>query len=378
MQVFRTQYLEGFINTSLENVSLIPFSFKDFETEISLSVENKHFLIGFFRGKNVWINYNGEDLVFEFIHQIVKSGVGLINIFVSSAAHASRIGILLKTYNVTFSVNFDDMDTAMQDPNLNTPDYIFYSTEVNDTMFSVDNFLPIVNKNFLKIKRVIDIADRVGVIKFFLISDIHNTEPSNWVYVTQRLSEFYLKSSGIHLDSYVIRIPKTSICLVSLESIVMSQISNKNFDIPVSLSNQYLTSALLNIFIKALSISDNYRDNILHVKPCEDKHYLEVLIEIILNTKGIGMKQKIKFVDTLSVSNVDEFQSDHDVLVQSSEKNIWILPSLKSFERVDLEHLFNKIISLSENYAIPEIVNLCLKFGGKLISNKQKINKKVL
>lgn len=377
MQVFRTQYLESFANSNIENISLIPFSFKDFETEISLSVENKHFLIGFFRGKNVWISYNGEDLIFEFIQQIVKSGVGFINIFVSSSTYASRIEILLKEYNnVSFSVSFDSMESVMQEPNLNSPDYIFYSPEVNDTVFSVDNFLPIIKKNFLSVKKVIDVSEKVGVTKFFLVSDIHNAEPSSWVYITQRLSEMYLKSVESNLETYVIRIPKSSICLLSLEEIVMSQISDSCFCIPVSLSNQYLTSSLLNIFIKALSISDDYKNNILNVKPCEDKHSLEILIEILLNTKGIRMNKKIKFVNNFTSSPVDEFSADPEILSQSSEKNILILDNFKKPNRMEINNLYNKIEHFMDNYSIPEIVNLCLKFGGRVVQNKQTINKK--
>lgn len=379
MQAFRTQYLESFVNSNIENVSLIPFSFKDFETEINLSVENKHFLIGFFRGKNIWITYNGEDIIFEFIQQIVKSGVGFINIFVSSSAYASRIEILLREYNnVSFSVRFDGMDTAMQEPNLNSPDYIFYSLEVNDTIFSVDNFLPIIKKNFLSVKKVIDVAENVGVTKFFLISDIHNAEPSSWVYITQRLSEMYLKSIVSNLETYVIRIPKSSICLLSLEEIVMSQMNDKCFNIPVSLSNQYLTSSLLNIFIKALSISDEYKNNILNVKPCEDNHSLEVLIEILLNTKGIKMNKKIQFINSFSASSVDEFLAEPEALVQSSEKNILILDNFKKANREDINNLFNKIMHFMNSYSIPEIVNLCLKFGGRVVQNKQTVNKKVV
>lgn len=377
MQAFRTQYLESFVNANIENVSLIPFSFKDFETEINLSVENKHFLIGFFRGKNIWITYNGEDIIFEFIQQIVKSGVGFINIFVSSSAYASMIEILLREYkNVSFSVRFDSMDTAMQEPNLNSPDYIFYSLEVNDTIFSVDNFLPIIKKNFLLVKNVIDVAEKVGVTKFFLISDVHNAEPSSWVYITQRLSEMYLKSIVSNLETYVIRIPKSSICLLSLEEIVMSQMNDKCFNIPVSLSNQYLTSSLLNIFIKAISIADRYKDNILNVKPCEDNHSLEVLVEILLNTKGIKMNKKIQFIDEFSASSVDEFLAEPESLVQSSEKNILILESFRKVNREDMNNLFNKIMHFMNSYSIPEIVNLCLKFGGRVIQNKQTINKK--
>lgn len=385
MQLFRTNYLEGFANINEKSVNLIPFSFKDFETELSLSVENKHFLIAFFRNKNVWISYNGEDVIFEFIHQIAKSGVGFLNVFVNSEYSASKIDILLKNFKaLSYTTNFESMEDFVNNPQSEAPDYVFYSSEVNDASFSVDNFIPILKRNFFKVKNIVDSVSKLDVTRFFYISDINNLKATNWINVTQRLSEFYIKASGNSLKTTVIRIPKTSLSFDSFEDLIMSQIScSGSINIPESFGSKYLTSSLLNILIKAINMSQKYDNNILNIIPREKEKSFEILVEMLLNIKGLELSKDVCLYDDSSNNKTqNEFKQINEKIVPTDSSDIFVLEKFSNYQLQNLNLLDARLKELMRNNLIPEIINICLAYSSKkdvnqsfIVNNSQQYKK---
>jgi len=362
-QLFRTNYLENLTNMDIrKKINLIPFSSKDFDTQLVVNSTNKHFMINFFRNKNVWISYQGEDLIFEFIRQIAKSGVGRLNIFTSSEQYASQINLLLKNFNALhFTIHFARMSDTILMQQSDTPDYIFYVTEINDPSFGLDNFFSAIDRNFFEIKKLKSLAEKMHVQEFFLISDITNLECTNWINVTQKLGEFYVKSTPSGIKSHVIRIPRSKVSIATLDDFLISSLNaNGKVIIPESFKSNFLTNTLFNTFIRALKESLEYHKTIMHISQKNPENSLIELMEILLNIKGIKLNDNVSYVNDLK-NDLKEFpplQNKTTVL----EDGLFILADFLPKTETEIDHLESELTGLIKGNAIPDVINKCVSF----------------
>jgi len=362
-QLFRTNYLENLTNMDIrKKINLIPFSSKDFDTQLVVNSTNKHFMINFFRNKNVWISYQGEDLLFEFIRQIAKAGVGRLNIFTSSEQYASQLNLLLKNFSALhFTIHFAKMSDTILMQQADTPDYIFHVTEINDPSFGLDNFFSAIDRNFFEIKKLKSLAEKMHVQEFFLISDITNLECTNWINVTQRLGEFYVKSTPSGIKSHVIRIPRSKVSIATLDDFLISSLNaNGKIVIPESFKSNFLTNTLFNTFIKAIKESLDNPKTIMHISQKNPENSLIELMEILLNIKGIKLNDNISYVNDLK-NDLKEFpplQNKTTIL----EDGIFTLTDFSPKTETEIDHLESELIGLIKGNAIPEVINKCVSF----------------
>ena len=365
-QFMRTNYLENLANIDLdEKITLIPFSFKDFETQLMVNVSNKHFLINFFRNKNVWISYNGEDIILELIRQIAKSGVGMLNVFVGSEQYASQINLLLQSFNaLPFANHFEKMHELLGSNQIDAPDYIFYPMEINDPCFSLDNFFAILDKNFFEVQKLKAMADKYNISGLFLISDISNLKCTNWVNVTQRLGELAVKVSDSMLKSYVIRIPKSKISIATLDDFLISEISTTGkITIPESFKSNYLTSTLFNLFVNAIRLATLNSKNIIHVNPKDNEESLLELVETLLNIKGLQIGTNINYFDDITnKKEINEFSPMHEKIIEI-ENGVFGLEKFVGKTKSEINALEEDLKYLIKDNAIPEVINKCVSIA---------------
>ncbi|MDR1333778.1 MAG: polysaccharide biosynthesis protein [Holosporaceae bacterium] len=199
-------------NTSLPNtLSIAPISFGDLET-IDAVTFDKAALSASFKGKRVWICYDGRESILDLIYAI--SSVGSVDMTICCESEKLMFEVEQELSCRCSGKNYKIkvMDLRLLELQPSKPDVFFYNMPIKSVRSCEENLKEAVVKNVLETRHIINFAQSNKIPIMFILSSSGALNARNWIGATQRLGELFAQfADSQHRKTFtkfkIIRIP---------------------------------------------------------------------------------------------------------------------------------------------------------------------------
>lgn len=374
MKFFHAPYLLTTAKNTDLNGYIIPMTINDIATYDSLGIEQRKFLINFCKEKNVWINYNGEDIIKSLILSLANAGPNFINIYTTSERYISEINTMFKDkISLPYSIKTNSMKDDLCYKNITLPNCIFYTIPHKDPALGFDNTINIFQQNTLETIQLINESDRNMISDFFLLTDISATFCTNWTGITNRLAELYAKATSLKRFK-VIRLQFS-------ENDNVSVLKDMNNNIPgslISTNNRYdpIYSAdnMLNSLISAIFRSSEYMGNTLIVKN-SDIITAKSLYKLFLNIYGLHYAEGLWSDDSSPQAiKTDVFEALKNVEIKKTlDDDLYYEANVITLDRNQITTLLTPFEQLIRNNNVSATIDLVVKTIKQIYYNIDKV-----
>ena len=311
---FSIPFFKGVVNDG--NLNVVPVSLYDFEN-ISISPQEKTQLSGAFKGKRVWVTYDGRGSCIDLICALEISVPSIdLTILCESEKLANEIDRELnqRYYNKNHRIRVMDLNLMCQQTI--RPDILFYNLPIKSFSSRDDNLKEAVIKNVLDTEKLISFAQQIKIPSVFVFSSLEALNSNNWVGATQRLAELLLqfadsKSRKLYTKFKVIRIPETPTDVLGLANKITSSIlSNGYVNIDLSeteIQQMYHRKELISPLIKSIVQSLKEHDPFHSVLTLLPENGIDVkeLIQMICSVFCLRMECDIKIANHRNSETMD-------------------------------------------------------------------------
>jgi len=242
----------------LENaLKFFPISLHDFDPS-TIQIPDKSALTSSFKGKRIWICYDGRGCIIDLICAL--SSVSSANITVLCESEKLMIDADLELSRKCPNKNYRIKIIDLVDIQGTIPDILFYNMPIKSFNSEEENLKDAVINNILNTKRLISVAKNRKIPLVFVMSSSRALNINNWIGATLRLGELFVqfadfqgKSSG---KFKVIRLPEIALDPSSVLQKIKSSIminGYANIDLPNSeLTPVYFRSDVLLPLLKTI------------------------------------------------------------------------------------------------------------------------------
>lgn len=193
-------------------LQLAPLSLQDFDP-IVVTQRERDLLADGFKGKHVWIFYDGRRTVFDLI--VALSEATSLTVFCESEHLIHEIeDEIRKNPDRNCKVKIMDQNLFMTADT--KPEILFFNMPLEYMDSCEDNLKEAVVKNVLTVSDIVESAQKLKVKFVFMLSTTEASNTNNWIGATQRLGELVVQNidSSAKKNSTKFRIIRIPHCMM--------------------------------------------------------------------------------------------------------------------------------------------------------------------
>ncbi|MDR0632501.1 MAG: polysaccharide biosynthesis protein [Holosporaceae bacterium] len=243
------------------SLTVSPISIDDFEVA-NVSQSDKAALFSIFKGKRIWICYDGRGSILDLI--CLTSSVSSVDLTVLCESERLMIEaereLAGKCPGKNYKIKIVDMNLLRLQAT--KPDIFFYNMPVRSFSSGEENLKEAVAKNVLDTKKMIDFVQSSKISHVFIISSSRTLNANNWIGATQKLGELFAQFADSqnrksHTKFKIIRIPEEATSSSGILGKIISSIflnGYVNVDFPDSeLKGIYHRKDVFPLFVKTIA-----------------------------------------------------------------------------------------------------------------------------
>ncbi len=328
LRIFRITFPIG----NNKEYKLSPVCYQGFRYKLLPNID-KSGLNGMFKGKNIWVCFDGRAAVKDFITILSNISIANLTVICDSEVLVGEIQRRLKKSNRNYHIKIADLFFMLE--NNTPPDFLFYNLPIKAMYMNDDHLKESLVKNVIDTEKLINLAYEFKIPNVYVFSSTKAINASNWVGATQRLGELSLQ----HADFYsrknlskfkIIRIPH-NICddFGIKKEITDSLLSDGYIHIDTAeneLKKIFLEKDILSLLIKAVlfAYKSNQNAEVLTLIPSNEIN-IDNFIKNICS--DFGLKKDIDVPVVYEHHNetmeLDNFPNISESLEKTSLQNIF-------------------------------------------------------
>jgi hypothetical protein len=324
-------------NTAARALSVSPVFLNDLET-VAIFPSDKTALSAAFKGKRVWICYDGREVVLNFI--CLMSQINSLDLTILCESERLMLHVenelSVRCSNKNYKIKIVDINLlSLQGTK---PDVFFYNMPIRSFHSGEENLKEAVTKNVLDTKRIIDFAQSNKIASVFILSSSEALNANNWIGATQRLGELLAQFADsqnrkMHTKFKIIRLPKEimdpSHILGNVVSSILSKgCVNANF-LDSEVAELYYTKDILTPFLKTVVSLMKNSDATSSVYTISLKNNM-IFEDFIGNVCSVFGLRKDKDVQVVYNSKSEEMKLDDFVSISESMEKTAIAGVLRT------------------------------------------------
>lgn len=313
-----------------------PVSFNDFDFFNPISSE-KASLITLFKGKKIWIQYDGRACVLELIKIISSINSAELTIICSAEQLMAKAELELANANSTrnYKIKITDINLMLSEDS--KPDMLFYSLPIKSFAAGSDNLKEAVIKNVIETQNLVSSAQASKIPFVFVLSNNSALNASGWVGATQRLGELLTQFSDLqnrkaNMRFFTIRMPD---CVTDplgvfdriASSVVDSGSANVNMH-DAEIERAYYKRDIMPLLIKCILMATKDTDTSAVVYTLLPKAKIEIneVLSIICSMFSLKKDVDVNVVNACASEfiELDDFPNIDENIEQTSIESIFI------------------------------------------------------
>ncbi|MDR0556029.1 MAG: polysaccharide biosynthesis protein [Holosporaceae bacterium] len=287
------------------SMRMVPVSVEDMESQ-EISSTDKNALSSAFKGKRVWINYDGRKSIMDLASVMAATNSVDLTILCESEQLMIDAGIQLSRKCSSKNYKIKITNENLQQLKMPKPDVFFYNIPIRFIHSGEENLKETVVRNVLGTKKMISFAQSNHVSQVIFLSSTNALNANNWVGATQRLGELLAQFADFHSSKTspifrIIRIPEETTDISGVYGKLTSAIFTGNV---VEFAGQdtavtYSRRDILQLLMKTISFLMKNRDTTSSVYTIVPKKGItyEALAENICNLHNLkkGRDMQIRY-----------------------------------------------------------------------------------
>jgi hypothetical protein len=331
----KNTFLEQGQSKSSAFLNVLPVSFADFEP-VNVSPQDRSGLSSVFKGKKIWICYDGRGSILDLLCAISLVNPADITLLCESEKLMVEAERELQTRcaNANYRLKIFDLDLLpMQEMK---PDIFFYNIPIKSLHFGEYHLKETVMKNVLDTQRLIQFAQSSRIPMVFVMSSLGSSRQTNWIWATQRLGELAAQFADYQSRKYftkfrVVRLPEGTADELGIFGKIMSSISSNgyvNVDFPhTEFTNVHYRQNLLPPLLKIITSGVKAYDSssgVYTIVP-RNKVSLEDLIAKICNLLGLrkGLDVPVVYSQKSEEMNLEDFSSISEPMEETALEGVF-------------------------------------------------------
>ncbi|MBE6446963.1 MAG: hypothetical protein E7015_00520 [Alphaproteobacteria bacterium] len=162
----------------------------------TLAPSDKNALVHLFKGKNIWICFDGRVVVKNLIVTLGEISIANLTVICDSESLVSEIRSALSKSTKCIHIKVAELSVLLQ--NETTPDFLFYNLPIKSLYFNEEHLKESFIKNVLDTNSFIKLVQEYKIPCVYALSSAEATNANNWTGATQRFGELLLQYADFY------------------------------------------------------------------------------------------------------------------------------------------------------------------------------------